>query len=143
MILVCFAMMLLCSLTGCSGEKEGILSEDWKKQSSTAVASHIYQDSAGNQIVYYCCKTTYYNGAVTPAVGTLDRQALSAVIDLDQVSGIKECAVWRWPALLCQQDDRSYLCWTISPEYSCVIEYDANAVTEDDIFRMAESVVQK
>ena len=26
----------------------------------------------------------------------------------------------------CEIDERSYLCWTISPEISCVIEYFAN-----------------
>ena len=55
----------------------------------------------------------------------------------------RDCTVGHWPALLCQREGRSYLCWTISPEYSCIIEYDAEAVEEEDIFRMAESVVRQ
>lgn len=37
-------------------------------------------------------------------------------------------------------EDRTYLCWTISPKHSCVIEYSTGAVAEKDILRMAESV---
>ena len=36
--------------------------------------------------------------------------------------------------------DKTYLCWTISPKYSCVIEYPTGTVVEEDIIRMAESV---
>lgn len=36
--------------------------------------------------------------------------------------------------------DKDYLCWTISPEISCVIEYSADVNAEADIFRIAESV---
>ena len=34
----------------------------------------------------------------------------------------------------------TYLCWTISPTYSCVLEYTAESASEADILRMAESV---
>lgn len=37
-------------------------------------------------------------------------------------------------------DSLTYLCWTVSPKYSCVMEYTAGTVTEEDVFRMAESV---
>lgn len=36
--------------------------------------------------------------------------------------------------------ERSYLCWTISPEISCVIEYRADVNDNADILRMAESI---
>ena len=45
-----------------------------------------------------------------------------------------------YDAFQCEIDDRSYLCWTISPEISCVIEYSADVNDEADILRMAESV---
>lgn len=37
----------------------------------------------------------------------------------------------------------AYLCWTISPTYSCVLEYTAGSISEADIFHMAESVARK
>ena len=143
---VCFiavVMMLLCGMLGCGDGKEKLAVDEWKKKTSVAVASQAYQDAAGNKIVYYCCKTTYYENTDVIEAWTVDRQALSAVIDLERMEEGRACMVGQWPAVLCSQEGRAYLCWTISPEYSCVIEYDAEAVAEEDIFRMAESVVQQ
>ena len=44
------------------------------------------------------------------------------------------------PAAIYQKDGRAYLCWTIMPELSCVIEYDPAVESEEDMLRMAESV---
>ena len=52
----------------------------------------------------------------------------------------RECKVNEYDALLCELGDRSYFCWTLSPELSCVIEYSAGLVEEASIFQMAESV---
>lgn len=135
--------MLLGTVVGCGHEETGNSKDQWQKQTSTAVASQTYQDESGNKIIYYCCKTTYYKESAKPEDGKLDRQTLSAVIDWKKVEEEKECTVSQWPAMLCLKDGRAYLCWTISPEYSCVIEYDVEVVEEEDIFRMAESVVQQ
>ena len=40
-----------------------------------------------------------------------------------------------------EMGERSYLCWTITQEISCVIEYSTEAVEYEDIFRMAECVL--
>ena len=141
-LVVCVVIVLFV-VAGCYCKKAGGSDDEWQKQASTAVASQTYQNEAGNKIIYYCCKTTYYKESSKPECGMLDRQTLSAVIDWEKVKGEKEGNVRQWPALLCHRDDRNYLCWTISPEYSCVIEYDAETVSEEDIFRMAESVVQQ
>ena len=136
-------VFMLCVMMGCDREKEDADLFQWQKKSSTAVASQTYRDSEGNQIVYYCCKTTYYEQGEKTEDGTLDRRTLSAVVDWNKMEESRDCTVGHWPALLCQCEGRSYLCWTISPEYSCVIEYDADVVSEEDIFHMAESVVQR
>ena len=141
-ILVICVIVSLGSVVGC-GRKIAEDSDEWQKQMSTAVASQTYQNETGNKIVYYCCKTTYHKEGIKPEDGKLDRQTLSAVIDWETVEEEKESRVGEWPAVLCQEKDRTYLCWTISPEYSCIIEYDAEAVEEEDIFRMAESVVRQ
>ncbi len=139
--------LMLCLLlsNGCSfGDENGEnLGDSWQKQSSTAVVSQTYQDAQGHAIVYYCCQTTYYTEAAQEqfAKGKVDRDAIETVVSLAQTV-LQECWVGDWPAFLCEQDGRTYLCWTISPEFSCIIEYDADAVAEEDIFHMAESVIR-
>ena len=46
-----------------------------------------------------------------------------------------------YDAFQCEMGERSYLCWTISPEISCIIEYSTDTVAETDIFQMASSVL--
>ena len=62
------------------------------------------------------------------------------VVNMTLIENKRECKVNEYDASLCEQGDRSYLCWTLSPEISCVIEYAKGAVEEASIFRMAESV---
>ena len=68
--------------------------------------------------------------------------AIGMVIDVDQIENRRECMVNEYDAFLCEMGERSYLCWTLTPEITCVIEYSANTVNEFDIFQMAESVSQ-
>ena len=70
----------------------------------------------------------------------LDMDAIGMVIDADQIENKRECKVNEYDAFLCELGGRFYLCWTLSPELSCVIEYSAEAISEESIFRTAESV---
>ena len=70
----------------------------------------------------------------------MNTDAIGMVIDFTQIQNRRDCKVNAYDAFQCEIDDRSYLCWTISPEISCVIEYSADVNDEADIFRMAESV---
>lgn len=117
--------------------------EDYKCESISEVTPFTYADSEGNTIVYYCCQTAYvteepmgYNG--------LNMDAIGLVIDLDLIENKRECTVKGYDAFLCEIDDRTYLCWTLEPKTSCVIEYNVEKTAQEDIFRMAESIsVQK
>ena len=62
------------------------------------------------------------------------------VIDFTQIRNRRDCKVNAYDAFQCEMGERSYLCWTISPEISCIIEYGADTIGEKDIFKMAESV---
>lgn len=145
---VCLIGILLCLLIGC-GRTGSSNTEEWKKQSATQVASQIYTDGVSNSITYYCARTEYYEEVARAAAVEriadqwIDQTAIETVLSLKHTSSQEECMVGEWPAILCENETRSYLCWTISPEYSCVIEYDADAVAEEDIFCMAASVVQQ
>ena len=113
--------------------------EDYECQSVGKVTPFTYTDSEGNTIVYYCIQTSYLENESGDYTG-LDMNAIGLVIDADQIENKRECKVNEYDAFLCELGGRSYLCWTLSPELSCVIEYSAKAISEESIFRMAESV---
>lgn len=112
---------------------------DYECQSVAKVTPFSYTDSEGNTIVYYCIQTAYLENESGGYTG-LDMNAIGLVIDADQIQKKQECKVNEYDAFLCALGDRSYLCWTLSPEVSCVIEYRAESINESIIVRMAESV---
>ena len=113
--------------------------EDYECQSVAKVTPFTYTDSEGNTIVYYCIQTAYLENESGDDTG-LDMNAIDMVIDPELIGNKRECRVNEYDACLCKLGDQSYLCWTLSPELSCVIEYSAKAISEESIFRMAESV---
>lgn len=118
---------------------ENALGDEWKKQTVTEVSDLVYSDNEGNNIVYYVCATTYYEADAIKQSG-LNIEAISAVISPDEAESFRECTISGLPAAIYQKDGQAYLCWTITPELSCVIEYDPAVECEEDMFRMAESV---
>ena len=114
--------------------------EDYECKSISKVTPFTYTDSEGNTIVYYCCQTTYVSDE-SGKYTSLDTDAIGMVIDFAQVKNRQECKVNAYDAFQCEMGERSYLCWTISPEISCVIEYSAEVNNEADIFQMAKSVL--
>ena len=115
--------------------------EGYECQSVSKVTPFTYTDSEGNTIVYYCIQTAYLENESGDNTG-LDMDAIGMVIDVDQIESRRECMVNEYDAFLCEIGERSYHCWTLTPEITCVIEYSANTVNEFDIFQMAESVSQ-
>ena len=115
------------------------LGDEWKKQTVTKVSDLVYSDEGGNTIIYHVCTTTYYEADSSKQTG-LNTDAISAVISPDEAESCRECTVSGLPAAIYQKNGRAYLCWTIIPELSCVIEYDPAVEGEEDILRMAESV---
>ena len=118
---------------------ENALGDEWKKQTVTKVSDLVYSDSEGNTIVYHVCTTTYYEADATEQTG-LNTEAIASVIDPAEAENCRKCTVSGLPAAIYQKDGRAYLCWTIIPELSCVIEYDPAVESEEDMLRMAESV---
>ena len=113
--------------------------EDYECQSVAKVTPFTYTDSEGNIIVYYCIQTAYLENESGGYTG-LDMNAISMVIDPELIKNKRECKVNEYDAFLCELGDRSYLCWTLSLEISCMIEYSKGVVDEASILRMAESV---
>lgn len=113
--------------------------EEYECQSISKVTPFTYTDSEGNTIIYYCCQTTYIEDEYGETTG-LNTDAIGMVIDFAQIQNRRDCKVNEYDAFQCEQGACSYLCWTISPEISCIIEYSAETVAEGDIFHMAKSV---
>ena len=113
--------------------------EDYECKSISKVTPYTYADPDGNTIVYYCCQTTYIEDEYGDNTG-LNTEALGMVIDFAKIENKQSCKVNAYDAFQCEMGERSYLCWTVSPEISCVIEYNADVNNEAYIFRMAESV---
>lgn len=118
---------------------EDALGAEWKKQEVTEVFQLVYADDAGHTVPYYICLTKYYESDPGTQKG-LNTNAIAAVIDLDKAEHSRECNINGLPAVLCQKDGRAYLCWTVMPQLSLVIEYDPAVQSEEDIFSMAQSV---
>ena len=113
--------------------------EDYVCESISKVTPFTYADSEGNTIVYYCCQTAYVTDEPMEYNG-LNMDAIGLVIDVGLIDNKSECTVNEYDAFRCELNDRTYLCWTLSPKISCVIEYSADITEESDIFRMAERV---
>ena len=115
------------------------IDESWELTSLTQVTPYCYQNPDGDTITYYCCITSYVEDAPTEYSG-IHKTALEQVVDLDALENRRNCEVNGLNAVIGELDGQTYLCWTISPTYSCVLEYTTGSVSEADILRMAESV---
>ena len=114
--------------------------EDYECQSVSKVTPFTYTDSEGHSIIYYCVQTAYLENESSDDSG-LDMNAIGMVVDPELIENKRECKVNEYDAFLCELGNRSYLCWTLSPETSCVIVYSLDVTPEENILRMAESVL--
>lgn len=118
------------------------IDESWELQSLTQVTPYCYQNPDGDTITYYCCITTYVDDEPTEHFG-INQSALEQVVAIDALENRRDCEVKGLEAVIGELDGQTYLCWTISPIYSCVLEYTAGSISEADIFRMAASVADR
>ena len=113
--------------------------KDWNLESLSEVRPFVIKGPNNASINYYCCITSYLNEEPSELEG-LNKAALDMVVDIDNLENRSDCKVGSWDGVQGELEGLTYLCWTVSPKYSCVMEYTAGTVTEEDVFRMAESV---
>lgn len=116
------------------------IDEDWELKSLTQVTPFCYQNPDGNTITYYCCTTTYIDDEPSEYF-EINQTALEQVVDIDALENRRDCKVNGSAAVMGELAGQTYLCWTISEKYSCVIEYQTGTVTVEDAICMAESVL--
>ena len=115
------------------------IDESWELQSLTQVTPYCYQDPDGDTITYYCWITTYVGDEPSEYFG-INQAALEQVVEMDALENRRDCEVNGLEAVMGELDGQTYLCWTVSPKYSCVIEYVPGTIDEADVFQIAESV---
>lgn len=113
--------------------------EDWKLESLSEVHPFEITRPDGPSIFYYCCVTSYINEEPSE-FSSLDKTALSQIINVDDLENATVCDVNGLESIIGEYEGKKYLCWTISPKYSCVLEYTDGTIATEDIFRIAESV---
>lgn len=113
--------------------------ENWKLESLSEVRPYEIKRPDGSSIYYYCCITGYLAEESGEPNG-LNKAAISLVVDVDSLENCRDYEVGGQDAVMGELDGQTYLCWTISPKYSCVISYTPGTVAEENIFRMAENV---
>jgi len=112
---------------------------DYQSFGFTEVKEIIYELEGGeDDIRYYYCKTTY-SGEIPELTG-VHLEAIRGVINPDSAEESRDAEVLDYAAVIYTMNGREYLCWTISQEESCVIEYTPGTVSEEEIRLMAESV---
>lgn len=116
-----------------------VLGDDVKKQTETVVAGTLkYSDKEGNEINYHILKTTYFEADPNEVKG-LNVDALGVLFNPESANSFKEMKIKDWDAALYEFDELSYLCWTDTPEASYVLEYNPDAIPDEEILKMAES----
>lgn len=116
-----------------------VLGDEYKKQTETVIAGTLkYADKEGNAINYHILKTTYYEADPNEVQG-LNVTALGVLFDPDRAISCKEMKIKDWDAALYVFEEISYLCWTDTPEVSYVLEYNPDAIPDEEIIKMAES----
>ncbi len=111
---------------------------DFKALGYTEVTNLPYDIKGGGDVQYYFCKTTYFNEI--PELDGVHLEAIRGIIEPDIAEDSRESKVLDYDAIIYTLNGREYLCWTISPEISCVLEYTPGTVSDEDIRIMAESV---
>ena len=111
---------------------------DFKSLGYTEVTNISYAIEGGGDIQYYFCKTTYFDEV--PELDGVHLEAIRGVIDPDMAEDSRESKVLDYDAIIYTLNGREYLCWSLSPEDSCVLEYTPGTISEEDLWLMAESV---
>lgn len=118
---------------------EDTLGDELKKQTETVVAATLsYADENGNRVDYHILKTTYYEADPSEVMG-LNTAALGALFQPVNAKSFQQMMIQDWHGALYELEEKSYLCWTYSPEITYVLEYNSEEISDEGIMKMAES----
>ena len=119
---------------------EEVLGEDIQQISKTElVATLTFGHETDNKIYYIILKTTYGEAGDPSSVTGLNTDALNVLFPVDMMDSCEEMMIQNWHGALYKKDDTAFLCWTVDPEVSYVLEYTPSKMPDSEIIKMAES----
>lgn len=121
---------------------EEVLGEDIQQVSKTelvATLTYGHETDKDNNIYYRILKTTYSEAGDPSSVTGLNTDALNVLFPVDMMDSCEEMMIQDWHGALYKKDDTAYLCWTVDPEVSYVLEYTPSKMPDSEIIKMAES----
>lgn len=119
---------------------EEVLGEDIQQISKTElVATLTFGHETDNKIYYIILKTTYGEAGDPSSVTGLNTDALNVLFPVDMMDSCEEMMIQDWHGALYKKDDTAFLCWTVDPEVSYVLEYTPSKMPDSEIIKMAES----
>ena len=119
---------------------EEVLGEDIQQISKTElVATLTYGHETDTKIYYIILKTTYGEAGDPSSVTGLNTDALNVLFPVDMMDSCEEMMIQDWHGALYKKDDTAFLCWTVDPEVSYVLEYTPSKMPDSEIIKMAES----
>ena len=121
---------------------EEVLGEDVQQVSKTelvATLTYGHETDKDNNIYYRILKTTYGEAGDPSSVTGLNTDALNVLFPVDMMDSCEEMMIQNWHGALYKKDDTAYLCWTVDPEVSYVLEYTPSKMSDSEIIKMAES----
>ncbi|MBQ8758564.1 MAG: NfeD family protein, partial [Clostridia bacterium] len=96
------------------------------------VNPYYYTNANGHTIVYYHCITSYMSEEPSE-VECLNTAAIEQVVAIESLENIREYEISGVQTVMGECNGRSYLCWTLTPTDSCVIEFTTGEIAEEDI----------
>ena len=121
---------------------EQVLGEDIKQVSKTelvATLTYGHETDKDNNIYYRILKTTYGEAGDPSSVTGLNTDALNVLFPVDMMDSCEEMMIQDWHGALYKKDDTAFLCWTVDPEVTYVLEYTPSKMPDSEIIKMAES----
>ena len=121
---------------------EEVLGEDIQQVSKTelvATLTYGHETDKDNNIYYRILKTTYGEAGDPSTIIGLNTDALNVLFPVDMMDSCEEMMIQDWHGALYKKDDTAYLCWTVDPEVSYVLEYTPSKMPDSEIIKMAES----
>ena len=121
---------------------EEVLGEDIQQVSKTelvATLTYGHETDKDNNIYYRILKTTYGEAGDPSSVTGLNTDALNVLFPVDMMDSCEEMMIQDWHGALYKKDDTAFLCWTVDPEVSYVLEYTPSKMPDSEIIKMAES----
>lgn len=107
----------------------------------TVIRSEFVSEESGTSLTLYICISEDADKTDDKVTG-LNMDVLSAVIDFTKILTQREFEVYGYPCGIFQGESVSYACWTSSPEGCGILEYDPEAISEEEVMKVMESVYQ-